>query len=200
MLAIADHDDGQQPIRQTQYLTEAGAPAHFKMQTLSMEQMHKVTRMAECKGQWVALLISKHMLFLYGDKRGESKELAAFLEAQEQKQKQWINALQVTHKEVDLAYALLQWCDQLSLVLSQRHLPAGERKLEISAGPDGNVHFIYQRKNNTLCVEPWPFQDKEFTVGVEASYLTQLHFKDDKELDNALEKAPVKTLQWVFKK
>jgi hypothetical protein len=200
MLAIAEHDDGQQNIEHTRYLTAAGAPATFKMMEMSMEQMYRVTGMAECKGRWIALLISKHMSFIYEGRRGNSKELDAFLDQQLENQKRWAKALKVSVAEIEHAYALMQWCDQLSLVLCQRHLPAGQRKLEVSKGPDGNTHFITQREDATLAVEPWPFEEDEFVVDVEASYLSQLQFKNDNELDAALAKAEIKALQWCFRK
>ena len=45
--------------------------------------------------------------------------------------------LKVKAAEVQYAYDLMQWCDQFSLILCLDDLPAGQRALEISKGPDG---------------------------------------------------------------
>jgi Protein of unknown function (DUF3891) len=88
--------------------------------------------------------------------------------------------------------------DRLSLILCQRQLPDGERWLEIATGPTGDRHDILQRSDDTLTVKPWPFADKEFTVCIDACYLTQMKFETDCELVMALKQSPINSIEWHF--
>ncbi len=94
----------------------------------------------------------------------------------------------------------MQWCDRLSLILCQQELPADERFLEISKGPDGERYDIMQRQDQLVTVKPWPFEDDQFTVNVEAAQLSQVKFKNSTELSKALQNAPIEILEWTFVK
>lgn len=198
--AISHHDDLEREWEGDQ-LTEAGAPLDFTLDTeTSIEKLRTLTTNALYRGRWVALLISMHTSFLNEGKRGESAELDSFLDEQLERQKQWIKELKVTKKDAEEAYAFMQWCDRLSLILCQQALPAGDRFLEISKGPDGVRYDVKQLTNNCVCVEPWPFEEKKFTVNVEACNLSAVKFEDDAALTKALKEAPIKMLEWTFVK
>jgi hypothetical protein len=79
-------------------------------------------------------------------------------------------------------------------------MPVGERALEISKGPDGKRYDVMQRSDDSVSVSPWPFEEEQFTVNVEACYLSQIKFEDNATLTEALQTAPIKVLEWTFVK
>ena len=195
--AISHHDDLEREWEGNQ-LTEAGAPLDFTLdKETAIGKLRELTKNARYRGRWVALLISKHVSFINEGKRGESDELDSFLDEQIEHQKQWQQELKLTPEEVDRAYAFMQWCDRFSLILCQRQLPDDERALEISTGPDGKRYDVMQYKDGRVTVKPWPFEE-EFTVNVEATYLSNLKFDSNDALIAALQTAPIKTLEWTF--
>jgi hypothetical protein len=198
--AISHHDDLEKEWEENQ-LTEAGAPLDFTLdQSTQLDRLIKHTQNARYRGRWVALLISMHMSYLNEGKRGESEQLDRFLDEQKANQKEWINALEMTEDEAKAAYAFFQWCDRFSLILCQHDIPIGERALEIGKGPDGQRYDILLQGDGVLTVTPWCFEEDKFTVNIEAICLSQLQFKNNDELVQALQHAPIKTLEWTFQK
>ncbi|SDY16456.1 DUF3891 family protein [Hymenobacter psychrophilus] len=200
LAAAAQHDD-EQPHWSGHYgLTPAGAPANFTMQPFSLEQATGVLRAARFQGRWRSLLTSLHLSTLYEELRGQKKEIDAFLDEQRQNQQTWRRELKIKKAETDRAYALLHWCDRLSLILCRHEIPEMGRALEIYQGPNGQTHAVHRATVEApLTVSPWPFRDKQFEVSVEATMLGQLQFKNDAELSAALASASVTTLRWLFK-
>jgi Protein of unknown function (DUF3891) len=200
LAAISHHDDLEKEWEEYN-LTEAGAPMDFTLnQDTDLKKLADLANNARYRGRWVALLISMHISRLNEQKRGESPEIDKFLDEQLQNQQLWIEELGIKKKEVDAAYAFMQWCDRLSLILCQQELPADERFLEISKGPDGQRYDIMQRSDQLIIVKPWPFQDDKFTVNVEACELSQVKFEKNAELTQALQESPIKLLEWTFVK
>jgi hypothetical protein len=200
LVALAQHDDEAQEWKERNHLTDSGAPLDFTMsKSPSLKQPSHVTSELQHKGQWASLMISMHTTFLYSHLRAEGPEFAAFMNEQEENQRAWRTALKITKKEADAAYALFQWCDRMSLILCQRELPDGERALEVSVGPDGTRYDVICHES-IISVEPWPFESPRFTLSVESYQLSQLSFKDDRELQTVLESTPVTQLTWEFAK
>lgn len=198
--AISHHDDLEKEW-EGNHLTEAGAPRDFTLETtIDLTKLQNLAHNARYRGRWVAMLISMHISFLMEGKRGESPELDRFLDEQLQHQEEWRQGLNITKDEAASAYAFFQWCDRLSLILTNRVLPAGERALEIAKTADGQRYDVMERSDGTVTVMPWPFQEDQFTVRVEACYLEQLKFDSNDELTEALQTAPIKTLEWNFVK
>jgi Protein of unknown function (DUF3891) len=198
--AISHHDDLEKEWEEDN-LTDAGAPKDFTLDSeTSYSQLRKHLENALYRGRWVAVLTSMHMSFLQEGKRGESKERDAFLDEQLDCQKQWRQELGISQKDVEQAYAFMQWCDRCSLILCQQQIPEDERKLEISKGPDGKDYYIQELKDGQLTVLPWCFEKTSFTVNAEASTLDQIKFNDNKSLVSALKQAPRKLLEWAFVK
>ncbi|GAB2962598.1 hypothetical protein GCM10027048_34020 [Hymenobacter coalescens] len=200
LAAAAQHDDGQRRWDGRYALTPAGAPADFTTKEFSPEQAAEVMRQARFQGRWRSLLTSMHLSFLYEELRGQSKPLDAFLDEQRQCQQRWRRELKLKKDEAQRAYALLQWCDRLSLILCRHELPEMERALEISQGPDGRRYDVRQAADKAVQVNPWPFAAAEFTVSVEAAAVRQLQFRHDEELSAAIKAAPVETLQWTLRR
>jgi hypothetical protein len=201
LAAIIQHDNGGDHWEGGNHLSEAGAPRDFTLSTSpSLKHPADAAATALYQGRWVALLMSRHLEFLYGHIAEELPEFAQFIEDQQQRQKRWQKELGVSVEEIERAYAIMQFSDRLSLILCQRQLPDGERALEICQGADGTRYEVLQRHDQTVTVMPWPFAEKSFTVSIEATCLSQFTFKDDAELQQALLSAPIDTLTWQFTK
>ncbi len=206
LVALTEHDDGQEPWEGRNHLTAAGAPLHFRITEYSVEQCRNLIQIGLDKSRWNALMVSMHTTFLYDPKRGEDPALDEFLDQQRDNQTKWRKQYGATKTEAQYAYDFLQWFDALSLILCLDQLPMNERRLEISLGPDGIPYFINQRNTDrdgepgSLYVDPWPFDTDEFSVHVEAAQIDQLIFNDDAELYNAVQDAAIEIKEWTFRK
>lgn len=200
LVALTEHDDGQDPWEGRNHLTSAGAPLHFQILQYSVEQCRSMIEIALEKSRWNALMLSMHASFLYEPKRGTDARLDEFLDQQVENQKKWRKQYKASKTDAQYAYDFVQWCDALSLILCLGQVPPEGRRLEVSVGPDGVSYFIHQQQNGALCINPWPFEAANFLVHVETFLLTQLVFEDDQELYNAIQNAPVAVQEWTFKK
>ena len=201
LTAAAQHDDEQADWTGHYGLTPAGAPANFTMKEFSLEQATRLMSAARFQGRWRSLLTSMHLSTLYESLRGQQKDIDAFLDEQLACQKTWRRELKLKKADADQAYALLHWCDRLSLILCRQELPEMGRTLEIYQGPDGTTHLVARpTEDGPVQVQPWPFREARFEVSVEASVLHQLQFKNDAELSAALQEAPIETLRWELVK
>ena len=200
LIALTEHDDGQDPWEGRNHLTKAGSPLHFQILQYSIDQCRTLIQIGLQKSRWNALMMSMHTSFLYEPKRGTDKDLDLFLDQQVDNQATWRKQCKATKAEVAFAYSFVQWCDALSLVLCLDQVPPEERRLEVSVGPDGTSYFIRQRSDDTLVLDPWPFEETEFSVHIETFQLAQLVFKDDRELYDVMQQAPIVMKEWTFKK
>lgn len=200
--AISHHDDLEREWDENN-LNKAGAPKDFTQDSEQETDYDSLRRHIEgslYRGRWVALLTSMHLLRLNSAKRGTSPKADAFLDEQSENQQRWRKNLEISETDATQAYDFLQWCDRCSLILCQQELPADERWLEISKAHDGQRYDIKQLENGLVTVNPWCFQDDQFTVNVEAVTLSEVKFKDNKSLTKALKSAPRKVLEWTFVK
>jgi hypothetical protein len=200
LAAISHHDDLEREWEENQ-LTEAGAPLDFTLNAdASIDKLKNLLTDARYRGRWVTLLISKHICFLHQSLLGTSPEWDEFLGEQEKQQKHWIKELGIQPAEAERAYQFMRWCDRLSLILAQRKIPMAGRSLEITSGIDGQRYDVRELEDGRLTVEPWCFEDYEFTVNLEASHLSELKYASNDALVEALQKAPIKVLEWTFVK
>jgi Protein of unknown function (DUF3891) len=200
MAALSHHDDLEKEWEEY-CLTEAGAPMDFMFdEKTDYNRLRNNIENALYRGRWVALLNSMHQFRLNSSKGEESMEAKTFLNEQLELQKQWRDELDISKEDAESAYAFMQWCDRLSLILCMQELPDDERALEISKGPDGQRYDVMQFSDGLLTVKPWCFEDERFTVNVEVSYLTVMKFDDNKSLIKALKEAPRSLLEWTFVK
>ncbi|MVM36208.1 DUF3891 family protein [Spirosoma sp. HMF4905] len=200
LLAVAEHDDGQVAWEKQNHLTAAGAPLHFQLVDFSLKQCQNLIQIGLQKSRWNALLLSMHTSFLYESRRGTNQQLDTFLDQQQTNQSQWRNEMKASEVEANYAYKFLQWCDALSLALCLKQIPPEERRLEVSKGPKGEAYYLHQRTDNSLALEPWPFELSTLEVHVETVELNQLVFKSDHQLNNAIQEAPVVVHRWTFKR
>jgi hypothetical protein len=198
--AIAHHDDLEREWK-GDHLTKAVAPFDFTLGgSGSIPALYEHIDNARYRGRWVALLVSMHMTFLSQGNHGEIPELDEFLDKQIELQTAWRKSLKVKKVDAEKAYAMMQCCDRLSLILCQKQIPEGERLLEIAKGPTGERHDILKRADKTLSVNPWPFRAERFTIHVDACYPTQMKFDSNQELVESLQQAAICSLQWTFVK
>uniref|UniRef100_A0A832M3G2 DUF3891 family protein n=1 Tax=Oscillatoriales cyanobacterium SpSt-402 TaxID=2282168 RepID=A0A832M3G2_9CYAN len=196
--AISHHDDLEKEWEGNE-LTPAGTPLDFTLgKSDEVEPLKQHLNDARYRGRWVTMLTSKHLCFLSQDRWGTSAEWDAFLNEQIQNQEQWRQELGIDKDEAERAYQFMRWCDRLSLILAQKHIPDAGRALEITSGIDGQRYDIRQLNDGKLTVEPWPFEDDQFTVNVEAICLSQLKYNNNRELVEALQTSPIKILDWTF--
>ncbi|GAB3997125.1 hypothetical protein GCM10028807_41500 [Spirosoma daeguense] len=200
LVALTEHDDGQDNWEGRHHLTQVGAPLDFNIQQYSVEQARRMVEIALEKSRWNALMVSMHASFLYEPLREDQKAMADFLDQQRQNQRDWLRTMKVTLAEARYAYAFLQWCDAFSLLLCQDLVPPGGRRLEISPGPDEIPYYVSQRDDHSLCVDPWPFEISSFVIGIEAFQLKQLTFESDKALYDAIQQADILRYEWKLAK
>ncbi len=198
--AISHHDDLEKEWEGNE-LTEAGAPLDFTLDNdSSLEKLKSLIESARYRGRWVTYLTSKHICFLNQTQWGKSPEWDDFLNQQLKNQEQWRKDLGIEKDEAERAYQFMRWCDRLSLILAQREVPDAGRAVEITSGIDGQRYDIRELEDGRVTVEPWPFGEKEFTVNVEACYLTELKYDNNETLVKALQQAPINVLEWTFVK
>ncbi|MEG3438638.1 DUF3891 family protein [Pannus brasiliensis CCIBt3594] len=201
--AISHHDDLEKEW-EGDHLTPAGAPMDFTLSAtpdeVSLQMWRKHIENARYRGRWVTFLTSKHCCFLNDKKRSVSGEWKDFLDEQAEIQRRFPKELDIDEEEAERAYQFMRWCDRLSLILTRRQIPEAGRALEITSGIDGIRYDVRQIEDGRLTIEPWCFEETEFTVSVESIELSRLQFNDNEDLVNALKTAPIETLEWTFTK
>ncbi|TXK45350.1 DUF3891 family protein [Pontibacter qinzhouensis] len=196
LLAIGNHDNRQKTWRGHDGLTEAGAPADFTQLPVSLEQAQALAHAVRFQSRWVTLLTSMHLSLLYEPLRGTSNATDTFLDEQLELQKNCRKSLNIKLKEAQQAYAILNWCDSLSLLLCKNELPAGARAIEIAQGPDGKTYTAWQLADGDVQVQPWPFAEKKLCVHVEYRLVKQLQFQNDAQLAEVLHQTQPLTRNW----
>jgi Protein of unknown function (DUF3891) len=203
--AISHHDDLEKEWEGHE-LTEAGAPLDFTLGSDETSDEKEIALLqkhlddARYRGRWVTLLTSKHVCVLNQAKWGASPKWDAFLNEQITNQERWRKALGIEKDETERAYQFMHWCDRLSLILGQKQIPDAGRAVEITSGIDGQRYDLRELEDGKLTVEPWPFEHEQFTVNVEACCLSELKYETNTALVKALQKAPIRVLEWTFVK
>lgn len=197
--AIIDHDDGQHDWHDRQHLTEAGAPLDFTFQKPDMTQAKRAVANARYRSRWIALLTSMHASALYKRLRGTNQEIDDFLDEQQHYQAKLRRSLSIRKAKAEAMYCFVFFCDACSLILCKDEVPKNGNILEIADTPDQQPAYISYREDETIVVEPWPFEEPLFTVEVDIFLLKQLSFANDKELYAALDQADVQPKVWTFK-
>lgn len=212
LTAIAEHDDEQIGWKGMYHITEAGAPKDFSLSKFSLEQAQRIADVSRYKSQWIALMISMHLSYLYESLREEEKAKEAglnpkehkktieFLDTQKENQKLFRKNLHINQSEAQKAYHLIHFCDRCSLILCRQNIPEDTRQVEVFVLPNGEKGYLHQREDKSICITPWIFEQNEFEVNVEVHCISQLKFENDKELANALPSATIIERKWIFRK
>ncbi len=196
--AIVDHDDGQRDWQGRTHLTEAGAPLDFAYQELDLPQAKRTVNNARYRSRWIALLTSMHTTTLYERLRNSSRELDEFLDEQQNYQQKLRRSVGIRKEKAEEMYRLVFFCDACSLVLCKDEVPGNGNRLELATTPNQQIAYIFQRDEQQLVIDPWPFEESTFTVEVDVFRLRQLSFKDDQDLYEALDQAEVISRAWTF--
>lgn len=185
LAAIIEHDDHLLDFDEKNYLTDAGAPLDFTLDERSdddaLEHAERVYRNALQKSQLVALLIGRHLEFLYHDKVKDHSGFRKFFKAVENDRKEQSKLYGWEKSNIERAYALMRFCDRCSLILCQDLVPASERRLEVNTSINGETYFI-SRTDNGLHVDPWPFGPESFRLRFEIRLINKLSFPSNGEL------------------
>lgn len=73
------------------------------------------------------------------------------------------------------------------------------RRIEIVSDQGGARYDLWENGDDSLAVEPWPFETPRFEVGVEVRTIPQLKFLSDRELEKRLMLSVVENRTWTFK-
>jgi hypothetical protein len=197
VLAIAEHDDTGVEFEAENLLTEAGGPVHFAMRDYDAEHCRKLASASMAKSRYIALLSAMHLIFVY--ELSTNREAAEFVAGQRELVVRLRKELGVSKREADKAYALMQWCDAMSLLICQHVQQPEQRLVEISAGPDKRSYQLWEPRRGVLSVEPWPFAEDSFGVNIESRLVDRLSFGSSAEFRAVLAAAKVKESRYLLK-
>jgi hypothetical protein len=200
LLAIAEHDDAEIELDGEKLLTPTGGPLNYSMKEFDKIHCEKVAMLTNTKSRYIALLTSLHMDFLYHDQAKTDTEVAQFLKVQKSIRDAIQKKLRISQTEIKRVYALLQWCDALSLILCQDLIQPEKRLIEISIGPDKRPSYLFQIRKGVLSVDPWPFEKNEFALCFESRLLSQLKFDNATQFRKVFSQASVLETGWKMQK
>jgi hypothetical protein len=200
LVAVADHDGAQIELERRDLLTPEGGPLDYKSAKFELEHGQRTMESALGKSRYIALLCSMHLEFITGDQENNNAPAQQFFKTQKILRTQWRKQLGITEARARFDYALLEWCDALSLLICQRENQPEERPAEIGAGPDNNAYQMVQTGSSILTVSPWPFEEDQFEVHFERRVLQQLKFRSAEQFKKVFMKASVKEKSWTIRK
>ncbi|PKA99806.1 uncharacterized protein DUF3891 [Flavobacteriaceae bacterium MAR_2009_75] len=202
LTAIINHDDYLVDFDETNYLTDAGTPRDFMMEGGGAKDdvVHAKTLYNETlqKSQWISMLVSRHIEFLYQDR--SDKEMQLFLKKMYRKRKEQRRLYGLNQEIENQLYSVLRFCDRLSLIICGDEVPMTGRKLEINKSIDDETYFVSLVDEGKYCIEPWLFLENTFEVDYEYKILEQAKFSSNKELEQGLAKAPVRLQKIILSK
>lgn len=204
LTGIIEHDDHLLNFDEQEYLTHNGTPKDFTMKGgtdgEALEHAKRVFYNAVQKSQLVALLVGRHLEFLYkglAEKYVPMKKFLGTIKGLREKQRKLYGLKQ---KDEDHLYDILLFSDRCSLILCQDGIPEVGRKLEINLTIRDRTYFIERSGDGILKVEPWPFESSEFRLDFEYRILSKATFNDNSELEEELGNAEIILRSFVFKK
>lgn len=186
LAATTAHDDVFNEYTRGPLLSDNGGPIDFKMTGFDEPACREMMDNAIGKSRFTALLFARHISFTHGAETAAKSYLAELKKSE----RKWISEAQSSTKEVDRAYALLEFCDAFSLLICQGQVPPEERLIEISKGP-GGTSFRFFQHGQRLIVQPWPFEVNNFEVYYEQLTLNAITFKNDEVFRTALRSAKI---------
>ena len=202
LTAIINHDDQMVDFNETNYLTEAGTPKDFTMESGNTKDavIHakRLYKEAIQKSQWICLLVSRHIEFLYQDNPDE--EMKEFLKIMYEKRKQQRRLYKITIGEENHLYEVLRFCDRVSLIVCGDEVPETGRLLEINTSINNDTYQISSNDDNSYKIEPWIFSKEKFEVDYEYKILEQITYKSNKQLEQCISEGKLHIQKVVFKK
>lgn len=198
VLAIAEHDDAENELDGETLITDSGGPLNFDMKNFELPHCQKLSSLTISKSRYIALLTSMHTTFLYEKDKEQIPEAKQFLKEQATLQATWRRQLGINKEEAIWTYSLLEWCDALSLLICKNNMQPEQRSTEISTGPDKKKYSLIQLDEQTLTVQPWPFEAQRFAVNFEFRIINQLQFASSAAFREAFLKTEVQEKTWMF--
>ena len=196
LTAIVEHDDQLQDFDEKDYLTESGSPKDFTMGGGTDREIflraERIYATAMQKSQLIALLVGRHLQFLYEDLSQKYKPMKKLLDRIMKLGKVQRRLYKLNKGDENSMYDMMLFSDRSSLILCQQKVPVLGRKLEINHSIGGKTYFISRLDENSLTVEPWVFKTEKFELEFEYRLLETMSFKDNSELKTAIEDAKVK--------
>lgn len=199
LLAIAEHDDAEAELEGENLVTSVGGPLNYDMKCFDKFHCEKLSRLTQTKNQFIALLTSLHMEFLYGKEAQTNPDADSFLKQQAELRKKWRYKLKITKGESLRIYDLLEWCDACSLLLCEEALQPEKREIEVSTGPDKKTYHLLKINQTTITVIPWPFETRKFKINFEWRLIEKLHFSSSAEFRKEFLKAPIRETTWTVR-
>lgn len=196
IVATAEHDDVYNEFENQDLVNAQGGPLNFKMTEFKKDYAIRLMQMAETKGAWIALMVSRHIQFVHG---GDPKA-STFITELKKREKLWMKILSVSPSEISSAYRLLEFCDAFSLLICQHAIQPEQRKMDISAGPDEVVYTVREKSDQVMVVDPWPFELEKFKLSYESRTIAQLCFKDASEFRKIVFDTPAVLHELIIKK
>ncbi|MBD1393199.1 DUF3891 family protein [Mucilaginibacter glaciei] len=200
LIAIADHDDAQTELEDDDLITPLGGPVNFGMKKFEPEHSRRLHDFSVSKSRYIALLTSIHMCFLHEAEAGDNPAVKPFLAEQKKLQAKWRKELNLTQKEIKRVYGLMEWCDAFSLLLAQHDLQPESRVIEVSQGPDAQQYKLMRKPNGSLSINPWPFEETNFSLSLETRVLSTLQFKSGSQFKKEMAAAEVVEKVWQMEK
>lgn len=188
--AIALHDDQEAYYNHGSYLSEEGTPLDFCFLPMNdpmrTKQAKRIIRGGFLKSSLVGCLILEHYFQLYREKDIQNEMKAALDEGQIR-----INKLKedgkVSKEQIEKCYAVMGFCDRLSLTLCKNDIPEMDRLLEIGfLHSVGETVFLKRENNEVLICSPWPFAESSIEIFVETYQTRELTFDSDEQLKEYL--------------
>lgn len=204
LIAVCEHDDRQLNFDEKDYLSDIGVPLDFTEDSSSVKDMIKrmarILKSAGNKSQWVKLLISYHLEFIYSQVIEESKQVKSFFFDEKQARQFILDAYNLSDKKARTYYEFLRFCDRLSLILCTDETPDAERLLEINTSINGETYFIKKTKEDILTITPWIFNAPEIELSVEERLLKETQFISSKHFEKVLMACQPQLKKWVIRK
>lgn len=186
--ACAQHDHGWMEEHLDPLLDDGGSPLDFLSLPfeVTLEIAWRNLRNAEAQSRWCAILVSRHIEYLF---RGKDDRQAqdALTELVSQREA-WMADLDLHPSRVEELYELLCWADTFSLLLC---CPPSDftRSLELKA--QGVTYKAKRERDESCTLAPWPYRREALEFTYETRFLSQDRFPDLEEFRRALRAAPV---------
>lgn len=204
LIAVCEHDDRQLNFKEKNYLSDIGVPLDFTEERSSvhdvMIRMARILKSAENKSQWVRLLISYHLEFIYSHLTDKSKRITSYFKEEEQARKLILKDFEISDQTGRTYYEFLRFCDRLSLILCKDEAPEAQRLLEINTSINGETFFIKKSKHGELMITPWIFTSNQFELSVEQRILRETQFTSSSQFEDTLMTTTPQLKKWTLMK
>ena len=200
LYAAAQHDNGWQEWEPGDHLTALGTPRHFEETTDAdiVRQSEMALGCVRHASLFAGLLLIEHFKTLYA--ASDAADVAAMRRRQTGEAAKYRRVLDVSAKDVAAHYEFLRFADTLSLTLCLRRLDLmADRRIEIET-VDGVRYFAFRRDDESIAVEPWPFEVDAFEVSAEAYHLSELTFESADALAVAVAEARIVRRVWAVRR